>query len=213
MTNTICTCIIILIYSFSYCQDQNNKAWIYENYQNCLKDSLPCECYSFNPPNFIYYNQESFIRIDEEYIIKNYFESDSITFDLIKRSLFIDGSTDSIQGKVNIMGDSMYINLENSNLIYVMVEDWIGIEDSSCLNYLNDQLTQNGYPTLNKVIKTDNLSCDCDIQFSISRVYDNKSVWIFERQNNFLYMYKWRYPKEIGWKSKKKLKRKFELKY
>jgi len=205
---------MLLMGSTSFSQEPYEQAWIESGYQSCLQDSLPCECYSFNPPNFIFHNIENtnFMWIDRSYAIANYNDSDTISFDLIDRSLFVKGETDSIYGKVSLVGDSLFITSEDKFIKYILVENWTRIEDASCLSYLNKVLVRNGYDNLYKTLKSDTLTCDCDIQFWISRVHDNKNVWTFERRNSTLYMYKWQYPKEADKKAKKKLFKKYKLK-
>lgn len=214
MLKSIYTIFILLIVQPSYCQDLDKHAWIESGYQKCLTDSLPCDCYSFNPPNFIYYNplNTHLFEMRLPYAIVNYSNSDTITFNLINRTSYIKGETDSLHGSVTIIKDSMYIQTNDRVFNYINVEKSINYEDAICLNYLNTLLVENGYKDLHSTLKSDSLSCNCDIQFGISRVHNTKKIWIFERKNDILYMYQWKYPKEIELKSKKKLKRKFKLK-
>jgi hypothetical protein len=204
---------MVLLGSYSISQEQ---AWIESRYQECIQDNLPCECNSFNPPNFIFYDtiNTKIIRIQDTYAILNHVSSDTISFNLQDRPHFIRGEIDSLGATIRIIGDSMFVNNYKIDqfITYIKTEKWGVIENLSCLKYLNAELVNCGYNDLYKILKSDTLRCTCDTQFGISKVDNNKKNWTFERREDILYMYKWKYPKDRGLLAKKKLWKKFKLK-
>ena len=209
MIKALCFYIFLTFSLFSIAQKIEDERWVNVSYKNCLQIHLPCDCYSINPPVVIAYNSSNtkFIVINKGYVIKDYSKGDTIKFNLIDRTAFVKGDSTNVEGNVKIIGDNMIIN----DLIEYQKSDssWLNLENDSCLGYLNFVLTSNGHGDLYHILKTDTLTCTCDVQFGINIVYDGKHLWVFEKENKEIKMYRWYYPKKHGHKARKILKNRF----
>lgn len=205
--------LIVFLISFTPFVFGQEEAWVRVDYKECLSEHLPCDCLVPEIIPFINYNRAD-TAFFLNYKIVNYTSLDTISFDVMQQSKFINGDDDFLISHIDIIGDTLYYsNLKNQvTHAYVSIKRWSNFESEICIEYLNTLLLKNDSPDLNTILKSDTLFCNCDLQFGISRIHNNKDVWILEINDNYLFIFKWKYPKDFGFKAKKKLYKKIQLK-
>ena len=209
------TYLLLITYITSFGQDEGNQAfkcWVDTSYLNCLHQNLPCQCHHWNHMSFIEYDlaDTSFFGV---YKIVNYSKADSISFDVMNQMKFLSDKGDCIESHISILKDTMYYldRKSNKRYTYIPIKTWINFTDSVSLQTINSLMLKNGYPRINEVLNSDTLFCDCDIQFSINSLYNNKDVWALELKDNTLFIYEWTYPENLESKAEKNLFRKYKF--
>lgn len=220
MVKQLCFYVFLIVVMNSFGQHARigkNQTWVNQDYKNCLRDSLPCECSPYDWHNFMTYDigETTLIYLLGAYIVKNYHQSDTVSFHLHSRNDLVKKINDRPIKEIKIINDTLYMcDIEsNKRRIYEKTDRRFKIENSPCLNYLDSTLRKNGYRSLEKILNSGDLSCDCDPQFGINRIIkDDNRIFVFQRQGKKLLLYRWNYPKEIGMRARYTLKRKFKLK-
>lgn len=205
MNRFLFLCFLLLKQLAVLSQKNDSKAWIAKEYKHCLEQKLPCQCESFNPPNIIFFNPEvdHFITLFETYVI---LQNDSISnnqIPLISRTNYIAGKRDSIDGYIDLFEDSILLFFPEKKMTYHICDDHREFENRACMNRINRLLSSNGHSEIEQELKSDSLTCLCDIQMGITRLTDGRRVWRIIEENNKLIIHRWFYPKKQGRKARK----------
>ncbi len=211
--------LIMFLISNSVLFSQNKylgeSNWVSIDYLNCIGNNLPCECFSFRShKNFFTLNIDT---LKDSYYYNTYkvLRDDSIlSFKVVDLALKFEEKKDSIIGLGIIENDTLiYKNFKFSVTNKFVRNDtlfWLS-KIPGGLNYINSKLKESNNNSLQKILKSDSLICDCDIQYSINRIYNSNKIWVLEIKEDYLYIYKWKYPKRRGKLAKKKFKKKIYL--
>lgn len=215
MNRLLFLCFLLLNQLAVLSQKNDTKAWISKEYKHCLEQKLPCQCESFNPPNIIFFNPEvdHFITLFETYVI---LQNDSISnnqIPLINRTNYIAGKRDSIDGYIDLFEDSILLFFPEKKMTYHFSDNHREFVNRACLNRINRLLTSNGHSEIEQELKSDSLTCLCDIQRGITRLTDDRRVWRVIENKNKLIIQRWFHPKKQGRKAKKIVVARFRLKH
>lgn len=186
--------------------------WVAVRYLNCLNENLPCNClsYQMHRQSSLDYHLSDTTSFGPHYRITNYTTDPCISFDVCT---VWPAETDSVVRRITISNDTLYSVDPKGNWqdVYIPVADFESFRDSVYRHMIDSLLVNNGHKTLDRILRKDTLIYDCDFQFGLDRVHDMKRVWVLEREKGWLVLYRWKYPPELGRRSKKKVRRRFRI--
>lgn len=185
-----------------------SKNWMSVTYVKCLQEKLPCECQKMET--------HTLIRLDSSYAtIHDGIIYDPNTFPLKKigdniyqvfrtqyiPALFQDSTI--IMGILQIVSDTLYYydNYSNTKIAYINYgsagdNDWA--YDKEHIRLLDKAFDMRNYPSLEKILNNDSISCNCNPELGVINLISSKgNGWILEQKNGYLFIYKWtNIPKE-----------------
>ena len=205
--------LILILISNSVLFSQNKylgkSNWVNIEYLNCIQENLPCKCIKFHSIiNFIKLNIDS---VNNSFNRNDYLRwkvnSDTLFFELVDFFDHLDGK-DSAYGKGFVINDTLvYSDLRRNQVRRYIKNDTLKYFDDfpQTLIKINNQLRLNGEKTIHEILNEDTLFFDCDLQFSINRIHNDSLVWLVEINYDYLFIYSWKYPDELGKRARKNL--------
>lgn len=166
------------------------QVWWDINYLDCLKNDLPCDCWSKGMK----------IEIDtaEEIAIIGFYDPAYSKLKKISSRNYITWN-DPQSKEIN---DSLFfyatLGIQNDTLLFydgfthftlVKYETAAGVEELPYLEFVNKALAQRRYNTLQQTLGQDSLSCYCDMDAWLSIVEAGDQHWSIERVNDTVYLY------------------------
>jgi hypothetical protein len=184
--------------------ESKSNNWISLSYVKCLEKELPCECQKkeehslinldtiggyitlyngliYDPPAYKFKRKSTntFEVYNSEYVTESY------------------KNIDFIVGILQITSDNLsFIDNRTTNKTTFIRYGKYGDEYKAYTNehvrLLNKALIKRNYPTLEKILHTDSLGCNCNPELNvINLVGSGKKAWILEQSNGTLFIYKW----------------------
>lgn len=196
--------MMIGLNSFGQELESKSNNWISLSYVKCLEKELPCECQKKEEHSLINLDtMAGYINLYNDLIY------DPNTYKLKKKSGHIFEvyyskyvteryqDIDFIVGILRIMTDTLnFIDNKTKNKTIFIKYGTYGNEYKAYTNehvrLLNKAFLKRNYPTLEEILHTDSLGCNCSPELNVINIVSSgRKAWILEQSSDTLFIYKW----------------------